>query len=103
MMDFAPVSRTIRIASGENGCAITATLCGRISGSVDGIEEAAQARLTGPQGEDEATVSAGKLSSGLLLPGSYTVEISLPAGEYSGEGWRFDASAEGVTASCRPR
>lgn len=29
------------------------------------------------------------------------MEISLPAGEYSGEGWRFDASAEGVTASCQ--
>lgn len=101
MWTFEPVSRTIRIASGENGCTVGATLCGRLGGSMaDVADDAAQVLLTGPQGTAEAAVSAGRFASDWLRPGRYTVTISLPAGEYSGEGWRFDASAAGATASC---
>ena len=79
----------------ESTYTITLGALGSISGSVAGVSEAT-AELSGV---GAAAVTDGQYAWTELLPGEYTVTLTLPAGDYAAEGWTLQAREGGVEAA----
>ncbi|MBQ5972629.1 MAG: hypothetical protein IJL69_00365, partial [Oscillospiraceae bacterium] len=89
-------TRTVTVTEAGD---LTLKLCllGGISGSVpaaDGIS----AQLWSEEASAGAEAADGVLRAANLLPGTYTVTLTLPAGEYVGEGWDIASSGNAVIA-----
>ena len=79
----------------EGTYTITLSALGSISGSVAGVSEATVAL----SGVGAAAVTDGQFAWTELMPGAYTVTLTLPAGDYAAEGWTLQAREGGVEAT----
>lgn len=95
---FTEATWQIAIAAGEESLyRIELRHTAALSGSVMDAE-GAQVTVKGGRMERAAAVEQGVFSMEGLYPDTYTVALSLPAGEYAGEGWQLTQTGEGVQA-----
>ncbi|MGN0970325.1 MAG: SdrD B-like domain-containing protein, partial [Aristaeellaceae bacterium] len=79
----------------EGTYTITLSALGNLSGAIVGVEEATAAL----SGMEQAAVTDGRYGWTELMPGDYTVVLTLPAGDYDAEGWTLQKQESGVQAS----
>ena len=72
----------------ESAYQLAFTQGGAIAGTVSNLPDGTVVALSGEQEQLQATVAAGAYAFEELLPGSYTLSVSLPTGGTpAGEGW----------------